>query len=347
MAGRLSTPRLSVVLGGGAARGLAHIGVLSVLERERITPSALVGCSMGALIAALRAIGLPAARIAQTAAGFRFPRWFVPGGLLEWEQMFAPACPLLAGVTFEQLSIPLAVVAVDLESGRKVILDRGLVLEAVRASCAVPGVMPPVELDGKLLVDGGVANVIPVDVAAMHHPDVVLAARVGSSCRTDLRAGANSFLARLARVVPNPLSARLAFDVLVRAAEIALEHQNRLSAAMSPADVLVDIDVGPAGLRDFEMIDSIVAAGARATEALVPALRQRLEQVRTDVVLPPSTIAIDPACEMVVSAARAKALLDRGGRTYLFCSAACRDAFASDPSRYLRAPDALTDWRVG
>jgi|GEM_PF-6367184 len=114
--------RVALVLGGGAARGLAHIGVLEVLEREAIELDTIVGTSMGGLVGALSATGLKAQDLSDIARGFHFPRWFLPGTLLDWHSLFAPAVPALSG-TFEQLHIPLAVTAVDLEAGAQVVLQ--------------------------------------------------------------------------------------------------------------------------------------------------------------------------------------------------------------------------------
>ncbi len=88
--GPIHSPRVALVLGGGAARGLAHIGVLEVFEREAIKLHSIVGTSMGGLVGALSATGLKARDIAEIARGFRFPRWFLPGALLDWRSLFAP-----------------------------------------------------------------------------------------------------------------------------------------------------------------------------------------------------------------------------------------------------------------
>jgi len=95
--------RLALALGGGAARGLAHIGVLEVLEREGIRPDCLVGSSMGGLIGGLSAAGLEARDLGEVARGFRFPRWFIPGGIVKWDTVFAPAVPILTARSFEEL----------------------------------------------------------------------------------------------------------------------------------------------------------------------------------------------------------------------------------------------------
>jgi NTE family protein len=118
----MAVPRIALVLGGGGARGLAHIGVLEVMEEEGLRPAFLVGTSMGAVVAALSAAGQSADKIHELARGFRFPRWFIPGGLVTWDRIFAPAAGALVGLAFDQLALPMAVVAVDLEAGRQVVL---------------------------------------------------------------------------------------------------------------------------------------------------------------------------------------------------------------------------------
>ena len=113
-------PRVALVLGGGAARGLAHVGVLEVFEREAIRLDSIVGTSMGGLIGALSATGLSARDVTEIARGFRFPRRFLPGGMLRWNSLFGSATGLMSR-TFDQLATPLAVTAVDLEAGTPVL----------------------------------------------------------------------------------------------------------------------------------------------------------------------------------------------------------------------------------
>ncbi|HSM93722.1 MAG TPA: patatin-like phospholipase family protein [Anaeromyxobacteraceae bacterium] len=336
----MTVPRVALILGGGAARGLAHIGVLEVLEREEIRPAFLGGSSMGGLIAALRASGLDATEILDVARGFRFPRWFVPGGLVPWDRIFAPAVPHLGDATFETLEIPLAVLAVDVESGRPVVLHRGEVLPAVEASCAVPAVLPPVRIEGHLLMDGGLVNALPVDLAALAEPDVVVAVSVRAGKERRLPAldralsGAGWSLGRL---LPNPFTALLSFELLVRAAEISLERQATLAAAMVGPEVLVEPDVRDVGLRDFHRLDDAVDAGRRAAEAALPAIRRAIERAQgsRDPRRAPARVAevepaYDPVCAMVVTEASAAASLEVGGRRLLFCSLGCRDAWVRD-----------------
>lgn len=326
----MSTPRIALVLGGGGARALAHIGVLEVLEQEGLVPAFFVGTSMGGVVAALAAAGRSAGEIRQLARSFRFPRWFVPGGLASWDRVFVSAGRALAGVTFEELQHPLAVVAVDLEEGRQVVHHRGPLLPALRATCAVPGVLPPVEIDGRWCVDGALVNALPVDVASMAEPDLVVAVRAGGHGRRampSLHRPWSAVFTRAGRLVPNPISAKAGFEVLVRAAEIALDRQGTLAAAMVEPNVILEADVGDIGLRDFHRLEEAIAAGRLAAQAALPGLRMALR----DVAVRPGTagrleLHVDPVCDMVVSPGRAAACL-HGSQTHYFCSLTCRDTF--------------------
>lgn len=337
----MSRPQVALVLGGGAARGLAHIGALEVLEAEGIEPAFLVGSSMGGLIAALSAAGLRASAIRALARGFRFPSWFIPGGLVAWERIFRPAVRVLEQAHFESLKRRLAVVAVDLETGRPVVLHEGPVLPAVRATCAVPAVLAPVEIDGRWLVDGGLVSVLPVDVASMADPDVVVAIEVSAPRMRRLPWLASAGWG-LGRLLPNPLTAKSSFEILVRAAEIALDRQNTLAAAMVGPEVLVRVDLGEFGLRDFHRVDDAAEAGRRAMDAALPALRAAIASrpsSRAPIARQAIVLEFDPVCDMVVNARRAVATTERDGRTFYFCSTSCRDAFARAQSRRSSAAD--------
>jgi len=329
---------LALALGGGGARGLAHLGVLEVLEEEGIRPKFLAGTSIGGLVAALSARGIPATEIIAIARGFRFPRRFLPGRMLGWQEIFPTAVPRLDGLTFEDLGIPLAISAVDLQQGREVVLHSGLLLPAVRATCAVPGILAPERILGRYLVDGAVMNVLPVDLAWSWGPDVVIAVNIRSSPRRVVRLDSRYAQAatKIGRVLPNPMTAHLAFEIVTRAVEVALDRQRALAIAMTGPEVLIDVDVGDVSLRDFHRLDEIVAVGRRATRAALPQLRAVLAEPRCAV---PESAAgfilhIDPVCRMAVSPRRARARIERDGSTYYFCSANCCDSFERHAGRY-------------
>ncbi len=338
-----SGPRVALALAGGGARGLAHIGVLQVLEREGIPIHGVAATSMGGVIGALYARGLHPVEIAGVASEFRFPRWFVPGGLVRWEQIFPSAVPMLSGLSFEQLRVWLAVTAVDLEAGTQVVLHSGPVLPAIQATCAVPGVLPPVNIGGRWLVDGGLMNVLPVDVAWMTEPDFVIAVKAGDRHprrMPELNWRLTSLLSRLGLVFPNPATAKMSFDVLVRAVEISLDRQQEITKAMTDPEVVFERVLGDILMGDFERLDVAVAAGKRAAQAALPEVKRLLQSApgplpRSERVL---SLRFDPVCAMVISPGRARAALVHRGKTYYFCSENCRDNFARDPDRYLRAP---------
>lgn len=334
--------RLALALGGGAARGLAHIGVLGVFEREGIRPDCIVGSSMGGLIGALSASGLCAGEISEIAREFRFPRRFVPGGMLRWNSLFGSAGPALSG-SFEGLATHLAITAVDLEAGTQVILHTGPLLPAVRATCSVPGVLPPIRLGGRWLADGGLVNLLPVDVAWMTAPDLVVAVKVGAPRERpvpQLNWRVTALLTRFGEVVPNPATAKVALEVLVRATEILLDRQTALASAMTGPEVLIEPDLGDLGLRDFHRLDEAEAAGRRAAEMMLPEVLRLLES-------PPDvpaagerelSLRFDPVCGMVISPTRARASASHGDIAYYFCSPNCRDCFERDPDDYLGKP---------
>ena len=181
-----SKPKVGLALSGGGARGLAHIGVLKVLQREGIPVDFLAGASMGGVIAAGHAAGLSpefmaaeAQRMGQlrnliTLMDRSLPRL----GLFEGQKVREYLAEHLGNITFDELKIPLALVAVDLETGKEVLLRSGRVVDAVRATISLPGVFAPVHLDGQLLVDGGVLNNLPADVVREMGADVVIAVDV-------------------------------------------------------------------------------------------------------------------------------------------------------------------------
>ncbi|MDX2060070.1 MAG: patatin-like phospholipase family protein [Gemmatimonadales bacterium] len=332
-------PRIALVLGGGGARGLAHIGVLDVLARAGIPVHFIAGTSMGGLIGGLHASGLPTAEMVAVARRFRFPRWFLPGGLLEWASLF-PSVPAHLAETFEDLSPPLAIAALDLEEGAQVVLHRGPVLPAVRATCAVPGILAPVRLNGRWLVDGGVVNGLPTDVAWIANPDIVIAVRVGAPRIRripQLQWRVTSMVSRLGRFLPNPATAKMSLEVLTRTAEVMLERQTALTAAMADPEILIEPELGDIGLRDFQRLDEAVAAGRRAAAEALPGIEYLLASVRHSGVSEARSVSLhfDPVCGMAVSPTRARASRAHDGTTFYFCSPNCLDCFVRAPARYL------------
>jgi len=182
-------PVVGLALGGGGARGLAHIGVLKVFERHSIPVACLAGASMGGILAAAYARGLSATDLETEALNmaqmpnliklvdFKPPR----KGLLEGSRVREYLADIVGHSTvFEALRLPLVLVAVDIDRGQEVILSAGALHPAVLASMAFPGVFPPVEIGGRRLVDGGVLNNVPADALPPLGAEVVIAVDVGA-----------------------------------------------------------------------------------------------------------------------------------------------------------------------
>jgi len=182
-----SSKKVGLVLGGGGARGLAHIGVAKVLHEYRIQISELAGCSMGALIAALLAIGLSVDEIERIARRFNSKREIIKlldrtpsrRGLLAGKSIRRYLSNFIdPEYQIEDALIPLTMNAVDLITGKEIALTRGNLLDGIMASTAIPGIFPPVEIGSYRLVDGGVLNDVPVKYSRKSSVDIVLAVDV-------------------------------------------------------------------------------------------------------------------------------------------------------------------------
>ncbi|WP_228488116.1 patatin-like phospholipase family protein [Caenimonas koreensis] len=180
------TPRLGLALGGGAARGFAHVGVIQVLEEAGLRPSLVVGTSAGSLVAALYASGRNSAQLQQVAETMEeaaFTDWTLPifsRGMLRGEALSRYVNQQVGGKLIEQMPMPLGIVATDLNSGQGVLFQRGDTGTAVRASSAVPAVFVPVKINGHEYVDGGLVSPVPVRYARQMGAEVVIAVDISS-----------------------------------------------------------------------------------------------------------------------------------------------------------------------
>jgi NTE family protein len=263
-------PKVGLVLSGGGGRGTAHIGVLKVLARERIPIDFLAGTSMGSVIGAGYASGLSVQEMeAEALRMASLPR------LLDLVDRKLPRRGLLAGervhdyfvghlgpaTTFDDLRIPLALVAVDTISGREVVLRQGLVADAVRASVAIPGLMAPMEMNGYCLIDGGLLNNLPVDVARQAGAEVVIAVDVGG--------GFDS--------MPTNWMGHIA-GAIQRSWVIALRQLYEYKLQQCPPDVLISLNdcLNANSLTGYTRAAAAIAAGEAATVAALPQIRQAI-----------------------------------------------------------------------
>ena len=187
----LRPPRIGLALGGGAARGFAHIGVIEVLEEAGIRPDLVVGTSAGSLVAALYASGKSGAQLAALAASMdeaAITDWSFPGrGLIRGEALGRFVREQTGGLAIEKMRIPLGIVATDLDNGSPILFQRGDPGVAVRASSAVPAVFRPVRIGGREYVDGGLVSPVPVRFARQMGAELVIAVDI-----TELPDGADT-----------------------------------------------------------------------------------------------------------------------------------------------------------
>jgi NTE family protein len=178
-------PRIGLALGGGAARGFAHIGVIQVLEENGIKPDLVVGTSAGSLVAALYASGKSGAALAQLADGMdesTITDWAFPGrGLIRGEALAKFVRDNTGGKPIERLPLPLGIVATDLDNGQAILFQVGDVGTAVRASSAVPAVFQPVKIGSREYVDGGLVSPVPVRFARQMGAELIIAVDISQA----------------------------------------------------------------------------------------------------------------------------------------------------------------------
>jgi len=278
-----------LVLGGGGARGLAHIGVLRVLQRENIQVDCVAGTSMGGLVGALYAADVPLTkveteinRLSRVTEQIRLVDVSITaaGLSVRGRRIYNFMADLLGeDLTFADLRLPLAMVSVDLRTGREVVLQGGSVLDAVRATISVPGVFMPTELGDYRLVDGGVLDNVPVDVAHSLGAERTIAVDV-----------LPSFSRNVPGVEPVELGLQLPFAPLylnetyhVLMIMIAALTENRLR--QFPPDLLIrpQLPASVTLLSGFNRSADIIAAGEAATEAALPDIRKLLGESETRV----------------------------------------------------------------
>jgi NTE family protein len=174
--------KIGFAFGGGGARGLAHIGVLKILEKEGIQADMAAGTSMGSIIGAAYALGMPIAEMEKLALGITrrtalrdlFDPCVPKQAMLKGQKVNKYINSVFDNAEFKNTRIPLKIVATDLECGDEVVLEKGNIADAVMASICVPGIFPPVRIGNKILIDGGVVNPTPVDVVADMGADAVI-----------------------------------------------------------------------------------------------------------------------------------------------------------------------------
>ncbi len=261
-AAELPKPRVALVLGGGAARGFAHIGVIRALEQEKIPVDMVVGTSVGSLIGALYASGRNSFELEWTAFTLEKDDIFDYGlmgaftgmGVVKGDKLEAFVHAKVPQPDIENLRLPFAAVATDLNRGQRVVLDHGSVARAVHASSAIPGVFQPVQYQGKLLVDGGVMENIPISVAREKGADIVIA--------VDISENVTNF--NISNLV----------DVTMQAVNIMFDQN--VKHQIKTADVVIAPAVGDVAMLDFTQKKRCMQAGIDAAETAMPEIKKKI-----------------------------------------------------------------------
>ena len=255
-------PKVALVLAGGAARGFAHVGVIRALEQERIPVDMIIGTSVGSLIGAIYASDLNSFELEWTAFSLERENLFdyallsvVTGmGPVKGDKLEEFVKTKIPAKNIEDLKLPYAAVATDLNRGTRVVIDRGSVARAVRASCAIPGVFQPVEHQGKLLVDGGVVDNIPIEVAREKGADIVIA--------VDISENVTNYN------VTNMI------DVVMQSVNIMFGEITKYRKR--DADILIAPSVGSVGMMDFTQKKRLMQAGIEATQQAMPEIKKKI-----------------------------------------------------------------------
>lgn len=280
--------KVGLALGSGAARGWAHIGVIRALEEAGCKPDIIAGCSIGAFVGAACASGDLdmleewVGRLTwQNVLKLLDPSW--AGGLIKGEKLIDFFRQHFLDHDFSALAMPFACVATDLANGREVWLKEGSVADAVRASIAMPGLFTPVERNGRLLVDGGLVNPVPVSLCRYMGADIVIAVDLGADLTgralrreeivTD-KDNERSWLQRLRGSIGLGGSAATPSMMSVMSSSINIMQVRiaRSRLAGEPADVLLTPMLSGLGLMDYHRGIEAIAEGRAAVERMLPAL---------------------------------------------------------------------------
>ena len=262
----LSPPRkpvLGLVLGAGAARGFAHIGVIKALESQGIRPDLVVGSSAGSVIAALLASGATGNELNRLALNLdeaTIADWGLPfagrfGGLIKGEALQAMVNREVRNKTIEQMNLPLGVVATELQTGKGVLFRSGNTGLAVRASCSVPGVFQPASINGKEYVDGGLVAPVPVSYARQMGATVVIAVNISSEPLHQDASGTFGVLQQTISIMQNSIN-----QYELKSADIAIQPQLKQMSG-----------------SDFKSRNAAILAGEVATQEQMALIKEKLK----------------------------------------------------------------------
>ena len=255
-------PVIGLALGGGAARGFAHIGVIKALENQGIQPNLVVGTSAGSVIAALYAAGNHGNELNRMALNLdeaSITDWALPfsgkfGGLIKGDALQTTINRLVKNQTIENMPMPLGIVATDLQTGGGVLFQKGNTGQAVRASCSVPGVFQPTIVNGREYVDGGLVAPVPVRFAKQMGADIVIAVNISTEPSTQDTSGTLGILLQTTSIMGQSIS------------QFELEQ----------AQIVIRPQLGGMKGTDFKSRNAAILAGEEAVTSQIGLIKQKL-----------------------------------------------------------------------
>lgn len=259
------TPKIGLALGSGGARGLAHIGVLKVLEENNIPINLIAGSSIGALVGGFYAAGISVKDIEKIALDANWKQMFSlvdlsfsKSGLVEGEKVKKFIEDYIKNLNFTDCRIPFKAVATNLKDGNPVILDSGEMGIAIRSSISVPLFFKPVKVGNKLLADGGLSKPVPVDIAKDMGADIIIAVNINGSYKDTTKEGDHS----LYTITQNCIS---------------IVNKNLALSNISSADIVITPVVGDTSWNEFVNGKKLILAGEEAAKRVLPEIKKKIE----------------------------------------------------------------------
>ena len=269
--------KIGIALSGGAARGIAHIGVLQVLENLGVQIDAVSGCSMGAIVGAIYSLGIPLKELEDYIEKTDWRSFMVFSmfslsrkGIISEHKIEEVLKKFLGNRTFEDCVIPFNAVAVDIIKGQKVVFSEGRLIDAVKASIAVPGIIPPVCRDGMLLVDGGVIEPVPTEALRALGADFIIASSI--SFESEHKQIENLEDSKIKDEDLKKISVQVIIDK-----SLSLVQNQMAEKYIEKADIVIEPKSGAFGFFDFVKGREIIDAGRKAAIAKIPEIRRKLK----------------------------------------------------------------------
>jgi len=291
--------KIGLALGGGGAKGAAHIGILRVLEKNGIKISAVSGASAGSVIGAGYALGVPIDEIEKNLVKLNNNKFFrisnfhiFHESLIKSKDIAKVVKNIVGDSTFEDTKIPFRAVAVDLETGTEVILDHGRLLDAIAASSAIPGIFSPHFIDSRYLVDGGLLDNVPVlPLRAMKDLDIIIGVEIRTLTSRQYISGMiwekyynkpKAFKLYPGKLSQIKLNFSLMIHILLRSIDILMEETQATRYAKAMPDIIIRPEVGSISFLEFNKYQMALDAGTRAAEEEMPKILALIEKKKQE-----------------------------------------------------------------